>query len=807
MARLVNPQSDLYQRLVALGWELKKIDFSNGQYVARAANEPAGMEAERTGRTPEEALLGVLRHAERASEIRRYAALRKLGAWQTSWIDQKEEIAKAYRALPVFDPKALPAWEALANETRAQAKAIMRQIDVQVVDDPEPYETAQEMCEDIKRNGRFLVSRANSDHPVWSPEDNINFRIVHDVIGHCQSGGDFSWRGENMACGVHFPLVSSLAQEALFTECIGQTAYYSFYRGFGPQKVGLMSEFLQPVQQAEGAHVWVPHGGLMPQHREEEDAKRREDDARQKAVYDQEMQKNLPASPVFELPSVSEGWKAKPAPAFKPRRSSAGPQVGDRFRGAMGAVLTVVGADPEDDIVALRNPNGRTLKYAFADIERMLASGELIPLGGDGNDRMFSDESVEEGAALWPDTVPGDWRAAGVYDWKQAADFGAGPGWGALDQGWAKGRPRPADKRSFAWKEAMPVVRPKGVDAYLEQLVGPGEQHESPDRRRTGVYCDNPKCSREMTWDEYERAEWQGGFQCPACGHTTSLDPNAPWRETRVGLSKKEVGDIGEGVVLGMGTVPGLGTFSSASDSYNFPVDAILDGEDGVRYGVEIKSNHSQAQERFKVGSQKARAEKIRYCHENGLTPALVGVRLNFYTDRADVFFRPQLTDTWVGNSQMRHVGTFDFAHLNPFQAPTPEEKKEAVDAADIPDTSLGPDEGEGRMAPSLGRREVTAASSPNYAFVYYAGELRVLPWHRNFRFRGAMERLLREFGVDLGNSLMDIDPVHVAAGLIYTYPDGEYRVEHKQLSNPDVRREAERLIGERRDAWREIAT
>jgi hypothetical protein len=66
-----------------------------------------------------------------------------------------------------------------------------------------------------------------------------------------------------------------------------------------------------------------------------------------------------------------------------------------------------------------------------------------------------------------------------------------------------------------------------------------------------------------------------------------------------------------------------------------------------------------------------------------------VGVRLNFYTDAADVFFRPGLTDTWIGNSQMRHVATLDFSKLNPFLAPTPQAQAEAVEGADIPDQSL----------------------------------------------------------------------------------------------------------------------
>jgi hypothetical protein len=260
--QVATPQSEIYQKLLDIGWTLKSIDFKNGVYIAKAKNDTTGQDAERAGKSPELALAQVYRYAQQAYTVRRHAALQKVGSWDSSWLDQKDEIAQAYSKMPAFDEKAVPAWKALAAESKVQADAIRQQITVEVVDEGEPYATAQEMVEDIHKNKHFKVSRANSEHPVWSVEDNVNFRIVHDVIGHAQSGGDFSWRGENLACGVHFPLVSPLAREALFTECIGQTAYRSYYKGFGPQKIGFLSQFLHPVQEKQGEHIWAPHGGL-----------------------------------------------------------------------------------------------------------------------------------------------------------------------------------------------------------------------------------------------------------------------------------------------------------------------------------------------------------------------------------------------------------------------------------------------------------------------------------------------------------------------------------------------------------------
>lgn len=61
---------------------------------------------------------------------------------------------------------------------------------------------------------------------------------------------------------------------------------------------------------------------------------------------------------------------------------------------------------------------------------------------------------------------------------------------------------------------------------------------------------------------------------------------------------------------------------------------------------------------------------KEYYCLQNNLVPALVGVRLNFYTDKADIFFREGLTDTWIGNKLLQHISTEDFSDLNPFKTP-----------------------------------------------------------------------------------------------------------------------------------------
>lgn len=147
-------------------------------------------------------------------------------------------------------------WRRLAADSVQRAASIKRTLDVFETDDDESYPDAQSMCEDIAL-GTFVVSRANCEHPVWSPAENVAFRTVHDVLGHYVASlgprfkstnwaggflGDdvagFDWRGENRACAAHFPLLGVSARIALFTECIAQTGFAIARGGFGPQKVG-----------------------------------------------------------------------------------------------------------------------------------------------------------------------------------------------------------------------------------------------------------------------------------------------------------------------------------------------------------------------------------------------------------------------------------------------------------------------------------------------------------------------------------------------------------------------------------------
>jgi len=252
--------TELTARLNAAGWQLISLKEKGAGFVATGQGAD-GDKADRLGSTPKMALANLVMFAERRGRMRTYRS-----SWGTDWLDHHEQIADAYRKLPLFDHKAVPAWRALADESRAQADEIRRQIQVipitkhnadqYGVDAHSPYTSPEELRKDVRDRKRLLVSTENVDHPVWSPQDVVNFRVTHNVLGVGQSNTpDYSWRGSNMAFQSHAPFLSPEARKALFSEIIGQGAHHEHFRSFSPPRVAVMSDWLAPAEAAEGHHA------------------------------------------------------------------------------------------------------------------------------------------------------------------------------------------------------------------------------------------------------------------------------------------------------------------------------------------------------------------------------------------------------------------------------------------------------------------------------------------------------------------------------------------------------------------------
>jgi len=248
---ITTPIKDLFSEIHARGWEVTNVDTKDGVYVATVRN-PHGDSVEKTGRDEPTALANCLTYIVRKEFIRQ-------GAWTTHWGDQLESIAQAYAKAPAYDPAAVGAWHELANDCASRADALKQQLRVEYTHDPTPYSSPQDLWKDVEHKKRIQVSTAGSDnHPVWSPDQVLNYRLVHDVLGHAAAGGDFGWTGENLATAAHMPYLSPSAQAALFTEAIGNSAHKTYHRGWGPPKIVFLNEYLQPTQAEQNS---PGHGG------------------------------------------------------------------------------------------------------------------------------------------------------------------------------------------------------------------------------------------------------------------------------------------------------------------------------------------------------------------------------------------------------------------------------------------------------------------------------------------------------------------------------------------------------------------
>jgi hypothetical protein len=200
-------------------------------------------------------------------------------------------VAEAYDALPRSDAKAVPLWQAFAqqNDEVMLKKIASSGIKIEYsAEDPyehltnDPRMMVRYMLWDMVVNKRLPVYTGHSDdHPVFTPQQNVVFRTVHDYFAHgvlratfkkqvdalgltnqapspaqlaqilptikLDQGGNighqFTMRGEINAYLTHSKLASPKNLPVLFTEVVGQVCYQCVVGNFPQQKVGIMRDF------------------------------------------------------------------------------------------------------------------------------------------------------------------------------------------------------------------------------------------------------------------------------------------------------------------------------------------------------------------------------------------------------------------------------------------------------------------------------------------------------------------------------------------------------------------------------------
>ncbi|NBZ96562.1 MAG: hypothetical protein EBR40_09090 [Proteobacteria bacterium] len=132
-------------------------------------------------------------------------------------------------------PSLKRSYDVLRQHTNEQFDAIKQSgLDVSIGD--HFYNGPREMADDL-RSGQLKVSRTTPDQSsaVFSDEENDKFRAVHDVMGHGVTGRGFSPSDEYAAYEGHARTLPPAARKALFSEVVGQAAYWGVTGEFAPQ--------------------------------------------------------------------------------------------------------------------------------------------------------------------------------------------------------------------------------------------------------------------------------------------------------------------------------------------------------------------------------------------------------------------------------------------------------------------------------------------------------------------------------------------------------------------------------------------
>lgn len=90
---------------------------------------------------------------------------------------------------------------------------------------------------------KFKVYTGFNEHPIFTPEQNLKFRAVHDFYAHYQNKADFSMKGEVRAYNTHIKLAPPDTWPAIFTEVLGQASYFIVNGRFPVQKIAVMEGF------------------------------------------------------------------------------------------------------------------------------------------------------------------------------------------------------------------------------------------------------------------------------------------------------------------------------------------------------------------------------------------------------------------------------------------------------------------------------------------------------------------------------------------------------------------------------------
>jgi len=267
----------------------KEIQFPTPAKIMALGAEPDLTIAEKTKKTAPE----VAPNTKLQASAQKYVAAHDMPEINHEPVkadpERATEIAKIYDEAKhdPSDPRVKAAYDALKSETLAQFHHLRDDLGLKFKPQAEdPYKSAGEMMDDIKKNNQLKVySTADElpkDHPLSEVAPgtggqtyNTVFRWVHDAMGHAAGGNDFSENGEKSATEAHAQMYSDTARPAMRAETEGQTSWFfhnpkvvagEAHPGeFAPQKATILPDVSADWHKAAGKMAATDEaGGINP---------------------------------------------------------------------------------------------------------------------------------------------------------------------------------------------------------------------------------------------------------------------------------------------------------------------------------------------------------------------------------------------------------------------------------------------------------------------------------------------------------------------------------------------------------------
>jgi hypothetical protein len=148
-----------------------------------------------------------------------------------------------YKRADVASWKAFPSFKSLALEIESQYLKVLSTGLVVYFVNYDPYKDLDEMTDDIKTRRLLKISQLHNIHPLFTAEQNLQFRAIHDYA-HYEAQSDFSLSGEYKTFLAQSAKSKPESVPALYTEIVLQAANMDEFGFFLEQKLFIARRYL-----------------------------------------------------------------------------------------------------------------------------------------------------------------------------------------------------------------------------------------------------------------------------------------------------------------------------------------------------------------------------------------------------------------------------------------------------------------------------------------------------------------------------------------------------------------------------------